>query len=58
MGFIETVGRAGDLLRERGRITIRGLKREFDLDDDALEELVSELVDVQRVAGREGKVVV
>ena len=45
MSFIETVRRALDLLREEGRITLRGLKREFDLDDDALDELVEELVD-------------
>jgi class 3 adenylate cyclase len=32
------------------------LRREFDLDDDALEEVIEELVDVQRVAVREGNV--
>ncbi len=58
MSFIEIVGRTEDLLRERGRISFRALKREFDLDDDALEALGEELVDVQRVAGREGKVLV
>jgi len=58
MSFIETVRRARDLLREEGRITLRGLSREFDLDDAAVEELVEELVDAQQVAGRDGKVVV
>ncbi len=56
MSFIETVRRARELLREEGRITLRGLKREFDLDDEALEELIEELVDGQQVAAREGKV--
>ena len=43
MSFIETVRPARDLLQEEGRITLRGLKREFDLDDEALEELVEGL---------------
>jgi class 3 adenylate cyclase len=30
-------------------------RREFDLDEDALEALVEELVDVQQVAARQGK---
>jgi class 3 adenylate cyclase len=57
MSFMETVRRARELLREEGRITLRGLKREFHLDDEALEELIEELVDGQQVAAREGKVV-
>jgi hypothetical protein len=56
VSFIETVRRAGDLLRQQGRISLRALKREFELDDDTLEDLVEELVDVQHVAAREGKV--
>jgi class 3 adenylate cyclase len=56
VSFIETVRRARGLLREEGRITLRGLKREFDLADDALEELVDELVEAQQVAALEGKV--
>lgn len=39
MSFIETVRRARDLLREEGRISLRGLKREFDLDDEPAEAL-------------------
>ncbi len=57
MSFIETVRRAREFLRDEGRISLRGLKREFNLDDEALDELVEELVDVQQVAAREGKVV-
>jgi adenylate cyclase len=54
MGILETVGRAKAHLEEHGRVSLRVLKREFDLDDEALEELVAELVDVQQVAAREG----
>jgi len=50
------VERARALLERNGRVSFRGLKREFELDDDALEDLVEELVDVQQVAAREGKV--
>ena len=56
MGFLEIVGRAKLHLREQGRVSLRALKREFDLDDEALEELVEELVDLQQVAAREGQV--
>jgi class 3 adenylate cyclase len=55
MSFIETVQRAEDLLRQRGRISLRALTLEFDLADDQLDALVEELVDVQQVAAREGK---
>jgi class 3 adenylate cyclase len=56
MSFIETVERARTLLKRNGRLSLRALQREFDLGDDALADLVQELVDVQRVAAREGKV--
>ena len=42
-------------LEESGRLSYRLLRREFGLDDDALEELIEELVDIQRVAVREDK---
>ena len=57
VSFIETIERARSLLERNGRLSLRALKREFELDDDALQELVEELVDVQQVAAREGKVV-
>ncbi len=56
MRFIESVQRAAALLRQQGRISLRALKREFDLDDEDLEALVQELVDVQQVAALQGKV--
>jgi len=33
MGFYEVLDRVVALLQERGRVTYRGLKREFQLDD-------------------------
>jgi class 3 adenylate cyclase/tetratricopeptide (TPR) repeat protein len=56
MSFLETVARVKSYLREHDRVSLRGLKREFDLDDEALEELAEELVDVQQVATRSGNV--
>ena len=38
------------LLRQRGRVTYRALKREFQLDDACLEDLKDELINAQRVA--------
>jgi class 3 adenylate cyclase/predicted ATPase len=56
VSFIETVRRARELLREEGRISMGALKLEFDLDDALLEALIEELVDVQQVAARDGKI--
>jgi len=48
-----------ELLRTRGRLTYRVLKREFELDDEQLEDLKEELIEGQRVAVDEnGKVLV
>ena len=59
MKFSEIVKQAVTLLHESQRITYRALKREFGLDDEALEDLKSELIDAQRVATDEdGKVLV
>jgi class 3 adenylate cyclase/tetratricopeptide (TPR) repeat protein len=54
--FLEVIDRAQALLKMRGRISLRALRREFSLDDDALEDLADELVEVQQVASREGDV--
>lgn len=56
MSFLETVTRAKRYLRELGRVSLRGLMREFELDDETLEDLVEELVGTQRVAARDGAV--
>jgi len=56
MSFLDTIRRAKTYLEENGRVSLRALKREFDLDDDALEELVEELREVQQVATLHGNV--
>jgi hypothetical protein len=58
VSILDTVNRAKARLREHGRVSLRVLKREFELGDDALDELVEELVDVQQVAALEGNVLV
>ena len=50
MNFYSVVDQAIALLRQRGRVTYRALKRQFDLDDDVLEDLKAELVTAQRLA--------
>ena len=55
MSLFDTVARAKSYLREHDRVSLGALRREFDLDEDALEELIEELVDIQQVAARDGK---
>jgi class 3 adenylate cyclase/tetratricopeptide (TPR) repeat protein len=55
VSFLETIESARAFLARNGRVSLRVLQREFALDDAALDELVEELVDVQQVAAREGK---
>jgi class 3 adenylate cyclase/tetratricopeptide (TPR) repeat protein len=57
VSFLETVEQARAFLERNGRVSLRALKREFDLDDVTLEELAEELVDIQQVAAREGKAI-
>ena len=56
VSILETIESARAFLERNGRVSLRVLKREFELDDEALDELVEELVDVQQVAARKGKV--
>jgi len=56
--LLEIIRDARDHLRENGRVSLRVLRRQFELDDEALDELIEELVDVQRVARREENVLV
>jgi len=59
MRFSELVDQAIEFLRQRERVSYRALKREFDLDDESLEDLKAELIDAQRIAADEdGKVLV
>ena len=56
MSFLDTVARAKEHLRRHGRVSLRALGLEFRLEAEELEALVEELVDVQSVAAREGRV--
>jgi class 3 adenylate cyclase/tetratricopeptide (TPR) repeat protein len=59
MTFEEVLDQAIDMLRRRGRVTYRALKRQFDLDDTYLDDLKGELIEGQQVAVDEnGKVLV
>jgi len=52
--FEEVLDQAIALLQRRGRLTYRTLKRQFQLDDAALEDLTVELITGQRLALNEG----
>src|SRR5215470_10126392 len=56
MSFLETIERARAALQRHGRVSLRALAREYALGGEAVDELVEELVDVQRVARRDGNV--
>jgi hypothetical protein len=53
MTFEEIVDQALAMLQRRGRMAYRTLKRQSNLDDDALEDLKIELIEAQRVAADE-----
>jgi hypothetical protein len=50
MTFDEILEQAIEMLQRRGRLTYRTLKRQFQLDDEALEDLTFELIEGQRLA--------
>jgi class 3 adenylate cyclase/tetratricopeptide (TPR) repeat protein len=52
--FEEILDQAMAMLHRRGRVTYRALKRQFQLDDDYLEDLKAELIEAQQVAIDEG----
>jgi class 3 adenylate cyclase len=59
MNFEEIIDHAIAMLQRRGRVTYRTLKRQFQLDDDALEDLKEELIYGQRLAvDEDGRVLV
>jgi class 3 adenylate cyclase len=55
--FVAVVDQVIALLRQRGRVAYRTLKRQFQLDDEALEDLKIELIDSQRLATDEQETV-
>jgi TOMM system kinase/cyclase fusion protein len=59
MTFEEVVDQASALLQRRGRVTYRLLKRQFNLDDEALEDLKEEIIYGQKLAvDEDGRVLV
>jgi class 3 adenylate cyclase len=59
MKFSEVVAQTLAWLHRDGRVSYRALKREFDLDDEFLEDVKAELIEAKRVAMDEnGKVLV
>ena len=59
MDFLEVIKQARAALQSEGRITYRTLKRQFALDDEALEDLKFELIKGQKLAvDEEGDVLV
>ena len=58
-GFYEVLDQVVALLQQRGRVTYRALKREFQVDDAFLEDLKAELITAQRLAiDEQGEVLV
>src|SRR5499433_2285610 len=53
MTFEESLDQASAMLQRRGRLTYGTLKRQFQLDDAALEDLKNELIEGQRLASDE-----
>src|SRR5712691_2404850 len=59
MNFEEILDHAIAMLQRRGRVTYRTLKRQFQLDDDVLEDLKEELIYGQRLGvDEDGRVLV
>jgi class 3 adenylate cyclase len=59
MEFYAVLDQVVELLRQRGRVTYRALKLQFDLDDNTMETLKEELIDAQRLAvDEQGKVLI
>jgi hypothetical protein len=53
MDFVEVIKQARTLLQSEGRMTYRTLKRQFALDDEALEDLKEEFIYAKREAADE-----
>jgi TOMM system kinase/cyclase fusion protein len=50
MDFYAVLDQVVALLRRRGRVSYRALKRQFDLDDAYLDDLKAEIIEVQQLA--------
>ena len=58
MTFEEILDHVIAMLQRRGRVTYRTLNRQFDLDDDAFEDLKDELLYAQRHVVDDGSSVI
>ena len=59
MTFNEVLSQTIAMLQQHGRVSYRALKRQFAIDDDFLEDLKSELIEVQqRAVDQDGTVLV
>ena len=59
MDFYTLLDHVIDLLRQRQRVSYRALKRQFQLDDDSLEDVKVEIIRVQQLAvDQEGEMLV
>ena len=54
MDFYETLDQVIDLLKHRGRMTYRPLRRQFALDEETLEDLKAELLFSHPVVDEDG----
>ena len=54
MTFNEVLSQTIAMLQQHGRVFYRALKRQFAIDDDFLEDLKSELIEVQQRAVDQG----
>ncbi len=59
MTFDEVLEQIRDLLRSKGRVSYRALKRRFALDDEYLEDLKAEIIKAEQLAiDEDGEVLV
>src|SRR6516165_10621127 len=59
MDFYDVLAQVSALLQREGRTSYRALKRQFALDDDAIEDLKEELIVARRLAvDEDGRVLV
>src|SRR4249919_2977700 len=54
MDFYTVLDQVLALLRQRGRVSYRALKRQFQLDDETLADLTAELLYANHPVGEEG----
>src|SRR2546427_6707119 len=54
MDFYTVLDQVLTLLRQRGRVSYRALKRQFQLDDETLADLTTELLYAHHPVGEEG----